>query len=159
VKGSGPCHVNKWRIDVRGEDGTGGDTLGGGPHNNTIPFWNPPLIKGRTKKGVQNHLSVIDLGALILTIERCAPNSIPPPPPFVKDRMTRGVQNETSAADLGGQILIVQTCLLVKMTLPLGKYPVHDFVLTQTIAYIKLPTALAYGTQDMSSSSSCVLGH
>src|ERR1700733_12907034 len=31
--------------------------------------------------------------------------------------------------------------------------------LVQTIAYIKLPTTLAYGTRDILSSSSCVLGH
>jgi hypothetical protein len=42
VKGSGPCYVDKWRTDVRGEDDTGGDTIGGAPHNNTIPFWTPP---------------------------------------------------------------------------------------------------------------------
>jgi hypothetical protein len=118
VRGSGPCYADKWRIDVRGEDDTGGDMIGGGGHNNTIPFWTPPppLIKGRTIKGVRNRLRFIDPGALILTAERYTPNSGPPPPPSVKGRMTRGVQNEASVPDLGGKILIIQTCLLIKMT-------------------------------------------
>jgi hypothetical protein len=81
VKGSGPCHVDKWGTDGRGEDGIEGDTIGGGPM--TIPLHSgppPPFIKGRMEKGVWNRLSVIDLGALILTVERCAPNSRTPPP-------------------------------------------------------------------------------
>jgi hypothetical protein len=44
-----------------------GDTTGMGPFLDTPPFRTPPpLIKGRMAKGVRNHMSVIDLGALIL---------------------------------------------------------------------------------------------
>jgi len=58
-------------------------------------------------------LSVIDLGAPIFTIERCVPNS--EPPPSIKGRTTRGLQNETLAVDLDGQILPVQIFMFVKI--------------------------------------------
>jgi hypothetical protein len=54
VKGSGTCHVDKWRTYGRGEDGIGGDTIGGGPHDNTIPFRTPPappLLKAKWQRG------------------------------------------------------------------------------------------------------------
>jgi hypothetical protein len=65
------------------ENDTKGDTTGMGPFVNTPPFRPPPpLIKGRMAKGVQNRLSVIDLGTLILAArEMRAQFRTPPPPP------------------------------------------------------------------------------
>jgi hypothetical protein len=62
--------VDKWRTDVRGEDGIGGDTIGGG--GITIPFHSgppPPFVKGRTTRGVQNETLAADLGGKILIVQ------------------------------------------------------------------------------------------
>jgi hypothetical protein len=43
-KGSGPRHAENWEIEGRGEDDTVGDMIGGGPHDNIIPFRTPPPL-------------------------------------------------------------------------------------------------------------------
>jgi hypothetical protein len=65
------------------ENDTEGDTTGVGPFVNTPPFRTPPpRIKDRKARGVRNRLSVVDLGALILTArEMRAQFRTPPPPP------------------------------------------------------------------------------
>ena len=52
------------------EDDTKGDMTGKGPHNNNTPFRTPPsFIKDRMAKGGRKGLSIVDLGAPILTFE------------------------------------------------------------------------------------------
>jgi hypothetical protein len=68
AKGNGPCHAVKWGTDGRGENGTEGDMIGGGPMSILQHFGPLPFIKGRMAKGVWNFLSVINLGTPLLTI-------------------------------------------------------------------------------------------
>jgi hypothetical protein len=67
----------------------------------------PPRIKDRKARGVRNRLSIVDLGALILTAREMRAQFRTPPPPPLKDRMARGLRNRIPTVDLRAQILTV----------------------------------------------------